>query len=1022
MKTKLLLSLLPGVFFAQKGEDTLKGKEKTIEEVVLTGFQKIEKSKVTSSVGVVKMKTIEQKATVSVDQMLQGKVAGVMINPSSGVPGQIAPIRIRGTASLSGAVSPLWVIDGMPMEGNQAPNFDVKQDINELKNYSIAGINPEDIESIIVLKDASATAVYGARAANGVILVTTKNGKKGKMRINFSSNVFVGLKPNFSKLNLMDSNEKVDFELMMAGRADLDGYRKNSGAVARILEANGDWENLRKGGFSTISALSQKQINELRKTNVRWGDLLYRMSVNQQYTLGFSGGVDKHNYYASFGYYDEKSSVVGVDYQRFNATIKNNYQLNDKIDIGLSVFGTLTKQKSFLYDSGSYTTPTYYSRTANPYLKPRDDKGNYLYDYDINYIERELSGDIRIPYNFIEERNNTSYLLGTNSLRGILDLNYKLIKGLEYRSQLGIVFETQKTQKMASQDTYFMRKRRENSFLYSSKNYVIPLGDYYNLINSDSFDYNWKNILEYRKKINVHDFDVLIGSEIRRTHYNAQNSQMYGYNPKTKTSVALVVPNGEEQSSIYLQNKNTEIENAYASFFGTFSYTYDNKYILFGSVRNDGTNLFGASTNKRWNPIWALSAAWNLKRENFLRDNDFISNLKFRFSYGLQGNYDKNTSAYLTGVYGTSKILNQTETSISTDSAPNPLLRWEKTTTKDVGVDLALWNNRVSLTIDLYHRRGTDILSIKDLPSETGFGQTNVNWAQLTNKGLELSLTTMNINHENFKWTTLFNISANRSNIDKVNEKRNSFLPSGENYPVNAVFGIRTAGLDENGIPQFYNKDNKIVSATDFYKISDPYGIGYIESEYLTKDNFRELYTYLGDRDPKYFGGITNIFNFKNWEFLVSASFNIKQMVLGQPLYNFTTVDRGLNTSKSIMNAWSSQNNDSTLPRIIGVDTLSDGGVVYRWFSSSDPQSYSHFDSWAKEISFVRINNIKLSYDLPSKLLNRTGIEGLKLALEGRNLFVFGTKHDGFFDPETFGNIYAQPIQKSVVFSIALSF
>ncbi|AZZ58181.1 SusC/RagA family TonB-linked outer membrane protein [Riemerella anatipestifer] len=1023
MKTKLLLTLLPGVFFAQNTiTDTVQNKERKIEEVVLTGFQKIEKSKLTSSVGVVKMKSIEQKATASVDQMLQGKVAGVMITPASGTPGQIAPVRVRGTASLSGSTDPLWVVDGMPLEGNQAPAYNVGQDINELKNYSIAGFNPEDIEDITVLKDASATAIYGARAANGVILVTTKSGKKGRMSINFSSNTFVSLRPDFSRLNLMNASQKVDMELMMAERADLDNYRKDNGAVSRILTTNNDWDSFRNGGFSALSPLSQKQINELRNTNTNWGNLLYRNVVNQQQAVSITGGLDNYSYYASFGYYDEKSTVIGSGFNRFNLTLKNNYKVSDKLNLGLSIFGTSTKQTSFLSDSGSYTTPTYYSRTANPYLAPRDANGNYIYDRDINYVESFSGNDTRIPYNYIEERENTRYSLANKSLRTILDVNYKIIKDLEYRSQFGLLIGTGETERYASAETYLMRRRIAESIQSATNTSFLPNGDYFQRTNSNDFEYNFRNILEYSPRFVNHDLNVLAGSEIRRTRYYDMMSQMYGYNPKTKTSVPVNLPDSQATSPIYTPNRDTEVENSFASFFGTLSYTYAKKYTFFGSVRYDGTNFFGAETNKRWNPIWAASVAWNVKNENFLKDNATISMFKLRGSYGLQGNIDRGTSPYFRGTYGNTRILNTAETTIVHDGAPNPLLRWERTATKDVGLDFGLWNNRVNFTLDLYERKGTDIMGVKELPLETGFSLSNVNWASLTNRGFEFSLITNNINTNKFKWTTTFNISANRSNIDEVNDGRYTFLPSGKGYPVNAVFGIKTAGLDANGLPLFYDKSGNVVSAVDFYKISDPWGIGYVASEY-SQDQMKNWFSYLGDRDPKYFGGITNTFNIGNWDLNIAASFNIKQTVLGRAPYNFTAIDRGLNASADILNAWTPNNTTSTLPRIIGADTVPGQEVVYGWFANWDPtNSYNYFDLWAKEMSFIRINNIRLGYNLPADLLKSAGIKSMRLSLEGRNLLVFSNGHKNFFDPETYGNIYAQPIQKALVFGLNVGF
>lgn len=1012
---------LPAVYFSQQADTLQKSKEKTIDEVVLTGFQKIEKSKITSAVSSIKAKDVKQKATASIDQMLQGKVSGVLISPQSGTPGQIAPIRIRGTASLSGPVDPLWVLDGIPLEGNNAPDYKVGEDINLLKNYSIAGINPEDIEDITVLKDASATSIYGARAANGVILITTKNGKKGQMNLNFSSNTFVTYRPNFDRLNLMNSNQKVDFELAMAAREDLN-YRAGNGAVARILNANNDLIAFRKGGFSAISTLSQEQINKLRNTNTNWGKLLFQNAINQQHSLSLSGGGDVYKYYASLGYYDEESTVIGNQFSRFNLTLKNNFKISPKLDISLGIFGTQTNQKSFLSDTGSYTSPSFYSRTANPYLTPFDENGKYVYDKDINYVEKINSDDVRIPYNYLEERNNTKYNMLSQSIKSILDINYKIIKNLEYRMQLGLQFDNNTTERYANQETYFLRKLRENSI--NKGEYIIPLGDYLNEVSDKSFSYNFKNILEYRPRFGQHDFNFLIGSEINRTTLSGITSQMYGYNPKSRTSIPLNIPANEINNTRYIPVKNYEMINAFVSFFGTASYTFANRYTLFGSARFDGTNMFGVDARKKWNPIWAISGAWNIKNETFLKDNPTISQLKLRASYGVQGNVDRNTSSYFIGKYITTKILNITENVITDEGAPNAKLRWEKTTTIDLGLDLGLWNNRLSFAFDIYKRKGTDLLSYKDLPYETGFNTQAINWAEITNKGFELSLSSINISQDNFSWNTSFNIAANRSNIDKVSNNKSLFFPSGQGYPINGVFGIPVAGVDADGLPTFYDKSGNILSAIEFYKLYDPWADffpGYkADSKYSTEEK-RNLFVYLGDRDPKFYGGLTNNFRYKNWDLGITTSFNIKKMVTINPPYNFVAVDKGLNLTTDILNAWSPNNTSGILPRIIGAETV-DGAMVFNYFTNGDSYSYNTFSIWAKEISYIRVNSIKLGYSIPIDKLRNLGLKQMRLSLEGRNLFVFGTNYNGYFDPETYGNIYASPVQKSVVFGLNIGF
>ena len=330
-------------------------------------------------------------------------------------------------------------------------------------------------------------------------------------------------------------------------------------------------------------------------------------------------------YYASLGYYKENSTVIGEDFERFNLTFKNNYKVNNKLNIGLSLFSTSTDRNSFLSDTGSYNSPVFYSRNANPYLKPYDENGNYIYDSDINYIERFSGDEVRIPYNYIEERENTRYNLLARSVKAIVDLNYKIVRGLEFRSQFGLQLDNNKTERYASQETYFLRKLRLNYRTNNATDYIIPLGDFMGTVNEDGLDYNLKNILEYNQNFGRHDVTVMAGSEIRKTKYNGFITNQYGYNPETKTSQPISIPDSEFNNPRLLPVKDYENINTYASFFGTASYTYDRRYTLFGSVRYDGTNLFGAATNKKWNPIWAISGAWNLKNEDFLKDNATIS-------------------------------------------------------------------------------------------------------------------------------------------------------------------------------------------------------------------------------------------------------------------------------------------------------------------------------------------------------------------------------------------------------------
>ncbi|CAM4168683.1 MULTISPECIES: SusC/RagA family TonB-linked outer membrane protein [Flavobacterium] len=1000
-----------------------------LQEIVVTGYQKIEKRKLTSALTKVDMEDIQQAGVASVDQLLAGQVAGVAITPGNGAPGGAAKIRIRGTASLSGPQDPLWVLDGLPLEGNDVPNFNDKDNIDQLNNFSIAGLNPDDIKDITILKDAAATAIYGARAANGVIVITTKKGRKGKMSVNFTANTFVTQKPDFSKLNLMNANQKVDFELALAGRSDLT-FRDDKGEISRILNGSGELDAYRTGGFSALTPGTQQAINTLRNNQTDWGNLLYRTAVNKQYGLSLSGGGEKSDYYFSLGYYDEKGTTIGTGFERYNITLKNNYELSDRFKVGIGLFGSQSKNSSYISDSDAFTNPANYSRNANPYLSPKDENGNYIYDQDIQgYSDRY------VPFNFLEERENTSYELKTRAIKAIFDLEYKVIKDLKLTSQIGLQMDNSGTEKYAGKETYFSRKEKEKTRRYSNGSYYyfLPEGGIIQNWNTDFFQYNIKTQLMYNKIINEkHELDFLIGNELRRNYNTNIYSRGFGYDRQTGTTSQIVFPNQEiANSNEYRTYNRTKNENAFASMYATASYTYNRKYTVFGSVRYDGSDLFGVDPKYKYLPLWSISGSWFASEEDFIKNNiKAISNLRFRASYGLQGNIDKGTSPFVVGNYGTANILpGQSETTIVVTSPPNNKLRWEKTENVNFGLDLGVLKNRINVAADLYGRRSTDLLGIRALPLENGFEYTNMNWAQVTNKGYEISVSTKNIDNPNFKWSTNFNFAHNKSNIDRIEVRANSYLPSGEGYPVNAVFALKTAGIDENGYPQFLNNNGEVVNAVDFFQLYDPYAVifpGEISQSRLTEnaENFRSLFTYVGDRDPKFTGGFINTFKIKNFDVTISTTFNLKQTVVKTPPYNGTQVDRGQNYTTDILDAWSPSNPNSNLPGIVGANSgTGDSWMAYQWFANGSPvNTYALLDTWVDEMSYMRLSSIRLGYTLPKSVTDKMKIQNVRFNVEGRNLFVVSSNYKGYFDPETYGNIYAQPIPRSITLGLNLTF
>jgi TonB-linked SusC/RagA family outer membrane protein len=991
-----------------------------INEVMVTGYQKIPKSKVTGAMEKIYSKEILQQSTPNIDEMLKGQVAGVQIESTSGAPGAPARIRIRGTATLGGKTDPLWVLDGMPLEGDDVPDMEGK-DIDQLVNTSIAGINPADIESITILKDAAATAIYGARAANGVIVIITKQGEKGSIRVNATTNWFVNSRPDMDRLHLLNSNQKVDLELALAARPDLT-FRNNKGQVARILNNANEFDLYQSDGFDALSSETQSLINTLRNTNTNWGDELYQTALSQNHTLSISGGSDKATYYFSTGYYDEQGTTTGTSMNRLNLTLKTEFQVKDWLNFGVSVFANQRKQESYLTGTDAFTNPSRYSRNANPYLPVYNEDGTYAYDPEI-----EGYSDRYIDYNIIEERENTSNEQTVFNTSTIFDLEIDFTQNLNLTSQFGFTTDRLSNEKTGKEESYYARKEYERSRRYDSSTkdfyYFLPKGGV--IKNLDQYTYQWnsKTMLNYTKEFNnKHSIDVMLGAEFRKNKVTKETSNAYGFDEDTYEITPILFPDASDAEIFPLYRK-AENVRTFASFFGTFNYTFKHKYSLFSSLRHDGSSAFGVDKRNRNLPIYSIGTAWNVSQEKWLQNAHWLTFLKARLAYGLQGNFDDDTPAYVIGEYKKTTILpGNTEKTIIVTTPPNDKLQWEKTTNWNLGIDLGLFHNRISATADLYYRRSVDLIAPEAIPLETGFSIVSRNWGELTNKGIELTLTTDNIKTKDFNWTTTINIAKNINRVKKININEKQTNPSKEGHSINSIFAFPTNGLDDQGYPAFV-KDGKDCSLSDFFEITEtPYGTPISQ---LSNAEIRNLYKEMGSTDPKISGGIINNFSYKNWDLKVSANFYLKQWKKETPFYSMTQFDRGQNTTESIYDVWSPDSPNGKYPGIVGPNSFNGERFLdYYWVYGigQTVNTFNNLDIWYKEISYIRINSIRLGYSLPASICSKMGLANAKVNLEAKNPFVIGTDYSGYFDPETYGNIYSQPIAKSYMIGLNVTF
>ena len=814
----LEVKLVPGKEFY---EITLHVSSQMLDAVVVTGYQTVERRKLTAAVSKLDISDETIGAVKSIDQALAGQIAGLSVSPTSGAPGAPAKIRIRGTASLNGTQDPLWVLDGIPLEGTDVPEPDELNDITNMKQSSIAGLNPADIENITILKDAAATAIYGARAANGVIVITTKKGKVGKPVISFSSRFTYTPTLSLDRLNLLNSAEKVGLEMdMIRNNYSPDNHK---GGVYNILSNYNELSAFQNGGWDALSSETQAAINRLKNINTDWGDVLFRDAFSQEYNLSLSGGTERVTYYTSFGYYKEDGNVDGVSMDRFNLVGKTSYKVNNILKVGASMFANRRKNTNYLTDAYGMSNPVFYSRKANPYFELYDENGNYNYDYDIqNNTDKDLG------FNIFEERRNTSNESVVNSFSSIFDAELRFNDKWKLTSQFGYQLEKTSREEIADWESYAMRyyyKLSEYSQDGETKHFLPEGGMQKSYENSNS-QITWKAMGEYRDSFNdIHELEVMAGTELRKTWYETLFSAGYGFDRKTLTTKPVIFPN-ESYATSFPLHQTTYKENAYVSFYSTASYSLLNRYTVGGSIRFDGSDLFGVDKKYRYLPLYSVSALWRLSQEPFMQQAKWVDNLVFRASYGLQGNIDKNTSPFLLGTYRSESILpGVSEDMIVINSAPNKKLRWEKTQSVNAGFDFSVLNQAINLSVDYYYRKGTDLIALRMLPLETGFTSMNVNWASMENKGVEISLSTRNITTKNFSWYTNFNFAYNGNKVLQENIPEQQTTPGREGYPVGAIFALKTAGVDkETGNMMFYNPEGEKVTLKELYRLKDEWG------------------------------------------------------------------------------------------------------------------------------------------------------------------------------------------------------
>ena len=1025
---ELVYQLIPGrtenVRIIMEWENT------ELDQVVVTGYAQTSVKRITGSVAVLNSEKFEAKAISSVDALMQGEVAGVSIKSLSGQPGTQAKITIRGSNNITGSSAPLWVVDGVPLQ-SESPVLSSEQlatgGFENIFVNGIGNINPNDIESITILKDAAAAAIYGSRAANGVIVVTTKKGEAGKMRISYNNTFSWSFKPERS-LNLMNSSEKLSWEDELWNEFSAAKYAASLtdntviypvvGIVGQIRAGLGDFASM-KGDKAT----QDKYIESLRNVDTNWYNLLFRNSFSQGHHLSLSGGSGKSTYYVALGLNDEDGMLIHNDYRRYNVNAKMTLTPTDwaRIDVGMEAARQESKMPYSTVD------PFYYAFFSNPYERAYNADGSYAADntwFTLGYYNGRGAEQVmpKNGFNIIRELDsNYSKTANTNgTFRAQTD--FRIIEPLHFVGLVSYSYSNNSTDKVIDKYSYSAFRDRLGSDDRSQTNLYGNISQ--NRTNRNS--YVARGHFSFNKTFaETHTVNLLAGAELRGSGSNTIFTKRYNYDPKTGTTSLPQIsgPQDEWLSEVEKLNGEYFSKTRYASFYASADYYLGKSIVLNASFRTDGSSNFGS--NKQFNPTWSAGAAWHIGEEAWMKKAlPALSHATLRAAYGFTGDVNTSTSHLLVIQYLQQQYRyfgDETFNLGTIPSAPNPDLGWEKTQDAKAGLDFGLWKDRLTLNTEYYYRLSTDVVTSSPVQSTTGFTHVYFNAADIMNSGIELTLNGKIIQTKDWGLSAAVNFAYNHNKVLKYNPVSKSGITSKdryvEGYPTGAIFSGKYAGIaSDTGLYQFeLRPDATISTATDLNK----------------PDNYRY---FLGTTIAPYTGGfnlsaswrqlrlsISGVYSFgcktyENFRYPASYSNASHSGVSTETVQSQFSDLYGnhLNVEKDRTNRWTATHTTGVkYPRIYD---YFDGKYN---FASYNPMDSSIIDAvYLKNNSYLRIKSIILTYSLPGAAVKKMRMRGLSFNVSLNNFFTF-TKYDGM-DPEIPGATY--PTTRSVSAGMNIDF
>lgn len=1003
--------------------------------VVSTGYQEMDKRLFTGSAVMLASEDFKTDGTTDLTRMLQGRVAGVSIQNVSGTFGAAPKIRVRGATSITGDNKPLWVVDNVVLE--DVVNISAEQlttgDPNTLIGSSVAGLNADDIESITVLKDASATALYGARAKDGVIVIKTKRGRIGKPQISYTGNFSTYLKPSYNNFNILNSADQMSVYAEMERKGLLNhsvmSMLPNGGVYKKMYDLINDSYNEETDQFELLNTPEERRayLQRYALANTNWFDQLFRNSFVQEHSIGVSSGTDVSQLYFSASYFNDNGWTIADNVDRYTLNARGNFKISDKVSFGLTangsartqrVPGTVTREVNVVegrYNRDFDINPFSYSLNTSRVLTAYDEKGN------LEYFTRNYA-----PFNILREVSTNYIDLNQLDLRLQGDFNYQITKGLKY-SFVGAVRDVRTTTEHKVEEESNMAEayraddtqviRQGNKFLYYNPDFpnldpmvVLPEGGFYNRADDMMRSYYLKNQLDWNHTFGSNHHLMLIGGqEIRMVDRQNSFANGFGYQfnkgglPFTDY---LIVKQLLEGNFNYFGMGYTR--ERYASFYLGANYSWKDKYIFNATVREDGSNRLGESRTARWLPTWNVSGAWNIDTETFMENIRVIDFLTLKAGYGLTANVGNATNSSV--VYRSSNTqrphLDETEAQIIIDGLENQDLTWEKQYELNVGVNVGFFK-RFTVMFDYYNRRHFDLISVIKTSGIGGEPYKAINYADMKSYGVDFTFGATVLNAGKFNWNTNFVYSFNKSRItDLKNLPRiyNLVFQDGgaqQGYPVRGLFSIDFQGLNpETGIPTFIDHDGNLSS-----------------NVYLQSLNTQYL-KYEGSVDPTFTGGFSNTFTYGNFALNVFLTYQGGNKIRLNPVFKNSYSDLDA-MPREFLDRWvlPGDENYTNIPSIPDLTNLAGLGDTFPY------NAYNYSSARVADGGFVRVRTLSLSYNIPERTMGRTPFSNASISVTGTNLWLlYKDKKLYGQDPEFFssGGV-ALPVPKQITLSVKLS-